>query len=74
MNDEKLKQDRLLEEKRKAREAKRQIRALQVKRDQAKELVDKECDINNDKFPCRLDILYGYKTIRAELAARILSN
>lgn len=31
-------------------------------------------DINNDKFPCRLDILYGFKTIRPELAARILSN
>lgn len=31
-------------------------------------------DINNDKFPCRLDVLYGYKTLRAQLAARILSN
>ena len=31
-------------------------------------------DINNDKFPCRLDILYGYKTIRAQLAARLLNN
>lgn len=31
-------------------------------------------DISNDKFPCRLDILYGYKTLRAQLAARILSN
>lgn len=28
-------------------------------------------DINNDKFPCRLDILYGYKTLRAQLAARV---
>lgn len=28
-------------------------------------------DINNDKLPCRLDVLYGYKTIRAELASRI---
>lgn len=28
-------------------------------------------DINNDKFPCRLDILYGWKTIRPELACRI---
>lgn len=34
----------------------------------------RQYDINNDKFPCRLDILYGYKTLRAELAARILSN
>lgn len=31
-------------------------------------------DINNDKFPCRLDVLYGYKTLRAQLATRILSN
>lgn len=31
-------------------------------------------DISNDKFPCRLDVLYGYKTIRAQLAARLLSN
>ena len=31
-------------------------------------------DINNDRFPCRLDILYGYKTLRAQLAARIFSN
>lgn len=28
-------------------------------------------DINNDKFPCRLDILYGYKTLRPQLACRI---
>lgn len=31
-------------------------------------------DINNDVMPCRLDVLYGYKTIRPQLAARILSN
>jgi hypothetical protein len=31
-------------------------------------------DIVNDKFPCRLDVLYGYKTLRAQLACRILSN
>jgi len=31
-------------------------------------------DINNDQFPCRLDVLYGYKTIRAELACRTASN
>lgn len=30
--------------------------------------------ISSDTFPCRLDILYGYKTIRPELACRILSN
>ena len=28
-------------------------------------------DINNDAFPCRIDVLYGFKTIRAELAAKI---
>ena len=27
-------------------------------------------DINNDNFPCRMDVLYGYKTTRAELACR----
>lgn len=28
-------------------------------------------DINNDAFPCRLDVLYGKKTIRPQLACRI---
>ncbi len=36
--------------------------------------VVRQYDINNDKFPCRLDVLYGYKTIRPQLACRILSN
>jgi hypothetical protein len=31
-------------------------------------------DISNDKFPCRLDVAYGYKTIRPQMAARLLSN
>ena len=30
--------------------------------------------ISSDTMPCRLDVLYGFKTIRAQLAARILSN
>ena len=34
----------------------------------------RQYDINNDKFPCRLDVLYGYKTIRPQLACRVLSN
>jgi hypothetical protein len=34
----------------------------------------RQYDINNDNLPCRIDVLYGYKTIRAQLAARILSN
>jgi hypothetical protein len=28
-------------------------------------------DINSDNFPCRLDVLYGYKTIRPAFACRI---
>lgn len=28
-------------------------------------------DINNDQLPCRVDILYGYKTLRPQLAVRI---
>jgi hypothetical protein len=28
-------------------------------------------DINNDTFPCRVDVLFGYKAIRPQLAARI---
>lgn len=31
-------------------------------------------DINNDKFPCRLDVLYGYKTLRPQLAVRYHNN
>jgi hypothetical protein len=28
-------------------------------------------DINNDNMPCRIDVLYGYETLRAQLACRI---
>jgi hypothetical protein len=31
-------------------------------------------DINNDVFPCRLDVLYGYRTIRPEFAVRQHNN
>lgn len=31
-------------------------------------------DINSDQFPCRLDVLYGYKAVRPQLAARVASN
>ena len=31
----------------------------------------RQYDISNDKFPCRLDIMYGYKAIRPQLAARL---
>lgn len=36
--------------------------------------VVRQYDINNDKFPCRLDVLYGYKTLRGQLAARLANN
>lgn len=36
--------------------------------------VVRQYDINNDKFPCRIDVLYGYKTLRAQLAARYHNN
>jgi hypothetical protein len=31
-------------------------------------------DINNDLFPCRIDVLYGYKTTRPQLACRLGLN
>lgn len=31
----------------------------------------RQYDINNDKFPTRLDVMYGFKTIRPQLACRI---
>tara|TARA_R110000796_G_scaffold40228_2_gene99658 strand:+ start:1755 stop:2927 length:1173 start_codon:yes stop_codon:yes gene_type:complete len=34
----------------------------------------RDYDINNDKFPCRMDVLYGYKAIRPQLACRIGNN
>jgi hypothetical protein len=34
----------------------------------------RQYDINGDKFPCRLDVLYGWKTIRPELAVRFANN
>ncbi len=34
----------------------------------------RQYDISNDKFPCRLDVLYGYKTIRPQLACRLANN
>lgn len=36
--------------------------------------VVRQYDINNDTFPCRLDILYGYEPIRAQLACRLGFN
>ena len=34
----------------------------------------RQYDINNDKFSCRLDVLYGYKTLRQELACRLANQ
>ena len=34
----------------------------------------RDYDINNDKFPCRIDILYGYVAKRPQLACRIGNN
>lgn len=34
----------------------------------------RQYDINNDNLPCRIDVLYGYKTIRPQLAVKVLSQ
>lgn len=34
----------------------------------------RQYDINNDKFPARIDVFYGYLAQRPQLAARIISN
>lgn len=36
--------------------------------------VARQYAIGTDTIPCRIDVLYGYKTMRAQLAAKILSN
>lgn len=36
--------------------------------------VVRQYDINSDKFPCRIDVLYGYKTVRPQLAVRLHNN
>jgi hypothetical protein len=33
--------------------------------------VVRQYDINNDTFPCRIDIMYGYKAIRPQMACRV---
>lgn len=47
----------------------------------AREVVDgismrivRQYDITNDKFPCRIDVLYGFKTVRPQLACRLANN
>jgi hypothetical protein len=34
----------------------------------------RQYDINNDNLPCRIDVLYGYKTLRPQLATRLHFN
>lgn len=34
----------------------------------------RQYDINNDNLPCRIDVLYGYKTLRPEWACRLHFN
>ncbi len=34
----------------------------------------RQYDINNDNLPCRIDVLYGYKTLRAQHATRLHFN
>ena len=33
--------------------------------------VVRQYDINNDRMPCRIDVLYGYSTIRPQMASRL---
>ena len=33
--------------------------------------VVRQYDINNDRMPCRIDVLYGYSAIRPQMAARV---
>lgn len=34
----------------------------------------RQYNINNDQMPCRIDVLYGYKAVRPELACRLAFN
>lgn len=34
----------------------------------------RDYDINNDNLPCRIDVLYGYRTLRPEYACRLAFN
>lgn len=32
----------------------------------------RQYDINNDRFPCRVDVLFGWSTVRPEMACRVV--
>ena len=34
----------------------------------------RQYNISNDTFPCRVDVLYGYKTVRPQVACRLANN
>lgn len=36
--------------------------------------IARQYDITNDKVPCRIDVLYGYKSVRPELGARLCTR
>ncbi|WP_348269748.1 P22 phage major capsid protein family protein [Edaphobacter paludis] len=36
--------------------------------------IARQYNITNDTVPCRIDLLYGYKTLRPQLAARIIAQ
>lgn len=36
--------------------------------------IARQYDITNDQIPCRIDVLYGYKTIRPQLAVRVIAQ
>jgi hypothetical protein len=36
--------------------------------------IARQYDISSDTIPCRIDVLYGYKTLRPQLAARVLAT
>ena len=36
--------------------------------------IARQYDITNDRIPCRIDVLYGYKCIRPQLAVRVIAQ
>ncbi len=36
--------------------------------------IARQYNISNDTVPCRIDVLYGYKTLRPQLAARVIAQ
>ena len=36
--------------------------------------IARQYDIVNDNVPCRIDVLYGYKTLRPQLAVRVIAE